>query len=127
MEVSGNRPGASISINSGMVSSGVGMTFSEDTLYSIALLASSIVVAFLLGEATLRIKNSSMTNYDIEMWRYARELKVKTSDPSLDFVHLKSKSAILQNVEIRLNEWGLRGDPIPAVSPDKRRILFLGA
>src|SRR5689334_13843734 len=103
------------------------MTFSRDTLFSIALLVASMVVACLLGEATLRVKNSSMTNYDIEMWRYARELKVKTSDPSLDFVHLKSKSAVLQNVEIRLNEWGLRGDPIPAVSPDKRRILFLGA
>jgi lysophospholipase L1-like esterase len=103
------------------------MTFSRDTLYSIALLAVSMVVACLLGEATLRIKNSSMTNYDIEMWRYARELKVKTSDSSLDFVHLKNKSAVLQNVEIRLNEWGLRGDSIPAVIPDKRRILFLGA
>src|SRR5437868_14231586 len=103
------------------------MTFSKDTLYSIALLASSIVVAFLLGEAVLRIKNSSMTNYDIEMWRYARELKVKSSDPALDFVHQKSKTAVLQNVEVRLNEWGLRGDPVPAINPNERRILFLGA
>jgi lysophospholipase L1-like esterase len=103
------------------------MNLSKNTLYSIALLASSIVVALLLSEAILRVKNSSMTNYDIEMWRYARELKVKSSDPSLDFEHLKNKSAVLQNVEIRLNEWGLRGDPVPAVSLDKRRILFLGA
>src|SRR5215213_1952970 len=100
---------------------------SKNTLHSIALLASSIVFGLLLGEGILRVKNSSMTNYDIEMWRYARELKVKTSDPSLDFVHLKNKSAVLQNVEIRLNEWGLRGDPVPPAGPDKRRILFLGA
>ena len=103
------------------------MNVSKNTLYSIALLTSSIVVALLLSEAILRFKNSSMTNYDIEMWRYARELKVKSSDPSLDFEHLKNKTAVLQNVEIRLNEWGLRGDPVPAASPDKRRILFLGA
>jgi lysophospholipase L1-like esterase len=103
------------------------MTFSKNTLYSIALLALSIMVALLLSEAILRVKNSSMTNYDIEMWRYARELKVKSPDPTLDFVHLKNKTAILQNVEVRLNEWGLRGDPVPAGSPNERRILFLGA
>jgi lysophospholipase L1-like esterase len=103
------------------------MIFSKNTLYSIALLACSTIVALLLSEAILRVKNSSMTNYDIEMWRYARELKVKSADPSLDFEHLKSKSAVLQNVEIRLNDWGLRGDPVSAASPDKRRILFLGA
>lgn len=103
------------------------MKFSKNALYSIALLALSVVVALLISEGILRVKNSSMKNYDIEMWRYARELKIKSTDPSLDFEHLKSKSAVLQNVVIRLNEWGLRGDPVPPVSPDRRRILFLGA
>jgi len=70
------------------------------------LLALSVVVALRSARGFLRVKNSSMKNYDIEMWRYARELKVKSPDPSLDFEHLKSKSALLQNVEIRLNEWG---------------------
>ena len=103
------------------------MTFSKNTLFSIALLAFSIVVALLMGEGILRIKNSSMTNYDIEMWRYARELKVRSDDPSLDFEHLKNKSAVLQNVDIRLNEWGLRGGPVAPAGSDTRRILFLGA
>src|SRR4051812_32552757 len=102
------------------------MKFSKNTVFSSALLVFSVVVALGISEGILRVKNSSMKNYDIEMWRYARELKVKSSDPSLDFEHLKSKSAVLQNVEIRLNEWGLRGDPVPAASLDKRRILFLG-
>ena len=103
------------------------MNLGKNTLYSVALLAVSIIVALVVSEAILRVKNSSMKNYDIEMWRYARQLKIKSSDPSLDFEHLKSKSAVLQNVEIRLNEWGLRGAPVPAASPGKRRILFLGA
>src|SRR6266478_7175245 len=103
------------------------MNFSKNTVFSIALLVFSVVVALVISEGILRVKNSSMKNYDIEMWRYARELKVKSSDPSLDFEHLKNKSAVLQNVEIRLNEWGLRGDPVPPASPDRRRILFLGA
>ena len=92
-----------------------------------ALIASlSIVIALGAGEAVLRLKNSAMTNYDIEMWRYARELKVKSPDPRLDFDHLHSTSALLQNVEIRLNEWGLRGGPVLPLDPGERRILFLG-
>jgi GDSL-like lipase/acylhydrolase family protein len=67
-----------------------------------------------------------MTTYDIEMWRYAKELKVRSDDPALDFDHVKSRSAVLQNVTIRLNEWGLRGGPVKRVPPDGRRILFLG-
>jgi lysophospholipase L1-like esterase len=77
-------------------------------------------------EILLRVKNSSMTNYDIEMWRYAKELKVKSPDPALDFDHVKSKSATLQSVEVRLNEWGLRGEQVKAAAADTRRILFLG-
>ena len=102
------------------------MKFSKNILFSIVLLALSIVVALLMGEGILRIKNSSMTNYDIEMWRYSRELKVHSDDPSLDFEHLKNKSAVLQNIDIRLNEWGLRGDPVRPAGSDTRRVLFLG-
>jgi lysophospholipase L1-like esterase len=101
--------------------------FDKNSLYSIVLLSISVVVALLLGEGIIRVKNRAMNNYDIEMWRYARELKVRSDDPSLDFDHLKNKSAVLQNVEIRLNEWGLRGDPVTPASPGTRRILFLGA
>jgi lysophospholipase L1-like esterase len=103
------------------------MKFDKSIFYSIASLALSLVVAFAISEAIIRIKNSSMTNYDIEMWRYARELKARSPDPRLDTVHLRNKSAVLQNVEIRLNEWGLRGGPVLPSRSDARRILFLGA
>ena len=75
------------------------MALSKNTIYLIVLLACSTIVALLVSEAVLRVKNSSMTNYDIEMWRYARELKVKRSDPSFDCEHLKNKTAVLQNVK----------------------------
>jgi hypothetical protein len=32
-----------------------------------------------LCEGMLRLKNSSMRNYDIEMWRYAKELKFRSA------------------------------------------------
>jgi lysophospholipase L1-like esterase len=94
--------------------------------FSVALMIGTLTLALGAGELILRLKNSSMRTYDIEMWRYAKELKVRSTDPHLDFEHVRSKSAILQNVTVRLNEWGLRGGPVPAPAPGGRRILFLG-
>lgn len=95
-------------------------------IFSAILLTCSVLVAFALGEVALRVKNSSMKTYDIEMWRYAKDLKEQSSDPALDFDHVKSREALLQSVNIRLNEYGLRGGPVAPLPPDGRRILFLG-
>ena len=96
-------------------------------LASIALTVCSVVLAVGVGEVVLRVKNSSMTTYDIEMWRYAKELKVRSDDPHLDFDHVKSKSAVLQNVTIRLNEWGLRGGPVEPLPPAAGASCFSAA
>jgi lysophospholipase L1-like esterase len=95
-------------------------------LYSILLVVVSVGLMLLSAEAVLRLKNNSMTNYDIEMWRYAKELKAPSPDPALDFDHVPSRSAILENVEIRLNDKGLRNGPIRPLEPGGRRILLLG-
>ena len=91
---------------------------------SSALFLLSTIVALALAEGILRVKNSSMKNYDIEMWRYAKELKLPSPDPKLGHDHVKQSEAVLQSVKIRLNEWGLRGGPVAA--HPSRRILFLG-
>ncbi len=96
-------------------------------LLRLAVLVLSSLVCLVVAEAALRVKNSSMTNYDIEMWRYARELKVPSADPVLGHEHLRSRSAVLQSVSIRLNEWGLRGAPVRQKMPGARRILVLGS
>lgn len=85
----------------------------------------TLVVMLGFGEAVLRLKNSSMKNYDIEMWRYSNELKI--ADPGLGHDHVKNTSAMLQSVTIRTNELGLRGGPIEPSGDEKRKILFLGA
>ena len=94
--------------------------------FSVILIVFSLVVSLGAGEAVLRLKNRSMTTYDIEMWRYAKDLKAQSDDPHLDFDHVKSKSSVLQNVTIRLNEWGLRGGPVEPMPAGGRRVLFLG-
>jgi lysophospholipase L1-like esterase len=93
---------------------------------SLLLIVASLALALCAGEIVLRVKNSSMTTYDIEMWRYAKELKVRSDDRQLDFDHVKSASAVLQNVNVRLNDWGLRNGPVEPRSAGGRRILFLG-
>jgi lysophospholipase L1-like esterase len=98
----------------------------KNAIFSVVLLLISAVVAVGLAEAVLRVKNSDMQNYDIEMWRYAKELKFVSDNPLLGHEHVPSKSALLQSVVIRTNEWGLRGAPVAATRPD-RRILFLGS
>jgi lysophospholipase L1-like esterase len=99
----------------------------KNILSSIILFAVSMAVALGIGEAALRFKNADMRNYDIEMWRYALELKKRSDDPVLGHDHQRSKSATLQSVEIRTNELGLRGGPMPPPQPGQRRILFLGS
>ena len=98
----------------------------KSRFFSVILIVFSLVVSLGAGEAILRLKNRSMTTYDIEMWRYAKDLKAQSDDPHLDFDHVKSKSSVLQNVTIRLNEWGLRGGPVEPVPAGGRRMLFLG-
>lgn len=99
----------------------------KSILFSAVMLIVSTVVALLAAEGMLRVKNSSMQNYDIEMWKYSGELKVQAADPKLGHVHVPDRSATLQSVEIRTNEIGMRGGPVPPVKEGQRRILFLGS
>lgn len=106
------------------------MKNSKSPFYSYLLstlsLIISISIVLLLAEGILRFKNSSMKNYEIEMWKYSMALKTQSPNPALGHDHLRNKEAVLQSTNIRLNEWGLRGEPV-AVRPPKRRILFLGS
>jgi lysophospholipase L1-like esterase len=98
----------------------------KNLLYSIILFVVSFIAAAAFAEVALRIKNSSMTNYDVEMWRYAKELKQPSSDPVRGHEHIKNASALLQSVNIRINDWGLRGGAVAPRRADTRRILVLG-
>jgi lysophospholipase L1-like esterase len=98
----------------------------REAILSACLLIGSLAVCLTVAEAVIRFKNSAMNNYDIEMWRYSKELKVKSADPELDFDHVRSKSALLQHVDIRIDNWGLRGPDVGQRRSGVRRLLFLG-
>jgi lysophospholipase L1-like esterase len=95
--------------------------------FPVVAVAAAIILGLAAGEMVIRLKNHAMSNYDIEMWRYSKELKERSSDPVLDFEHKPDAEALLQSVRIRINDAGLRGGPVPPPQPGQRRILFLGS
>ena len=48
-------------------------------LLNLLLALLTLSIGACLCEGMLRLKNSSMRNYDIEMWRYAKELKFRSA------------------------------------------------
>jgi lysophospholipase L1-like esterase len=91
-----------------------------------AIFCSVLIVSLAGAEVVLRYKNSDGANYNIEMWKYSNELKDMFSDQGYEFKHKLNSSFKLQNVEIRTNNFGLRGSDISEKRDDKTRILFLG-
>ena len=87
----------------------------------------TLLVGALFAEGLLRVKNANQQNYTIEMWRYSKLLKKRSDDIELGHEHVPNAKAKLQNVEISLNSFGMRGEE-PALTDKKRkRILFLGS
>ena len=87
----------------------------------------TVSITLVIAEGLLILKNRNMKNYDIEMWRYAKIIKKKSDNPVLGHEHRHNQKAILQSVEIRTNNLGLRGPDIDIQNRRNRRILFLGS
>ena len=77
-------------------------------LRSTLIVSISFLIGLLICETILRIKHKFIINYDIEMWKYAKELKIKVKNKKINHIHIKNKSAILQNTEIKINKYGQR-------------------
>lgn len=90
------------------------------------LLLSSLAAALLLVEGGLRLYFHFKTNYDIEMWKYAIELKQEVPD-ARSHVHRPSRGAHLMDVDVSINSHGLRDREIPyEKTPGTYRILAIG-
>ena len=75
----------------------------------------------------LRVKNADGKNYHIEMWKYSKELKQRSENEILGHEHVPDDAESLQNVNIRINSNGMRGEDFPPVKAGQRRIMFLGS
>lgn len=93
------------------------------TLLAILL---SLVIFVVVAETTLRLYLASHTFYDVEMSRYAEELKIESPNPAIGHVHRPGAQAHLMDVDVRINSDGLRDVEHSHERDGRRRIAFLG-
>jgi len=97
-------------------------------LLAIIFIVLATTVTLILGEVAVRVVSSIHLIYNIEMVKYARELKMRDPLKEVSHVHRPSRSAHLMGVDISLNALGDRGpelrDPKPA---NCKRVLVMGS
>jgi lysophospholipase L1-like esterase len=87
----------------------------------------SIALLLALSEITIRsLRGIGIYFYDIEMSRYAVQLKMESSNPQIGHVHRPNAKAHLMGVDININSDGLRDDEYTVARTNKSRIIFLG-
>ena len=65
--------------------------------------------------------------FDLEMWKYARDLKQRADNPLIGHTHRPNSQARLMGVDVKINSKGLRDREIPyARAASGLRILMLG-
>jgi hypothetical protein len=84
------------------------MKFIHNFFKTIVIILISLIIGIILCESILRVKHKYLINYDIEMWKYAKQLKKQVQNKKINHIHVPDKSAILQNVEIKINRYGQR-------------------
>jgi lysophospholipase L1-like esterase len=91
----------------------------------------AVLVFFIIAASTLELLTRFVADdgmqYDLEMWKYARDVKQIVSDPLLGHEHAPNRQARLMGVDFRTNSKGLRDREFSYDrTPGKRRILMLG-
>lgn len=93
------------------------------TVLSVLLLLATCVGI----ELAVRLVVDDGMQFDLEMWKYATEVKTASSDPELGHVHGPERQARLMGADVRTNANGLRDRDFPFQRvPGTRRILMLG-
>jgi len=90
-------------------------------------LACSAIISCAAIEAAVRLTVDDGMNFDIEMWKYARDIKQRSSDRLIGHEHRASARALLMGVEVATNREGHRDREIPVSrQPGVARIVMLG-
>lgn len=99
-------------------------------LKNLFLRLTAIIIIFLvilaIGEVLIRVYLNYNMAYDIEMTKYAMNLKKDSENPLVGHEHRPNKSMELMDVMVDINSDGLRDKEYPLAKGDKYRIIFLG-
>lgn len=99
----------------------------KDILKNIALLCATIIILLVFVEIIARLTYPLYANYNTEMWRYAKDLKMPSSNPLVSHVHRPNTEADLYGAHVRINSEGWRDYEYDTKKgEDTYRILVLG-
>jgi lysophospholipase L1-like esterase len=93
------------------------------------LLATVLCLLIIWGgtEAYVRLFVDDGMQFDLEMWKYARDIKTVSPDPLIGHQHLPNREARLMGVDVATNSRGLRdGEYAYERTPGTLRVLMLG-
>lgn len=101
----------------------------KNYIINVFILVFSVISILVVVETFLRIKNHFIIDYDVEMWKYSKYLKIPHRNKKINHIHKKNSSAKLQNVEISTNSLGMRGneEDIENWKSADLKILLLGS
>jgi lysophospholipase L1-like esterase len=117
METTLNRTGAA---------RGPGLRLREWAGNALAFLISLLVVYGAM-ELYVSVAVDDGMQFDLEMWRYARDIKRQSASPAIGHEHTPNTHARLMGVDVAISSQGLRDREFPpAPPPGRTRILMLG-
>jgi lysophospholipase L1-like esterase len=96
-------------------------------LFDILAAVGSFAILTLGIEAYVRFVIDDGMQYDLEMWKYARDVKQLSNDPLIGHEHAPNRRTMLMGVEFNTNSQGLRDREVAYAKPPGRlRLLMLG-
>ncbi|MGB0085985.1 MAG: SGNH/GDSL hydrolase family protein [Rhodomicrobiaceae bacterium] len=86
-----------------------------------------LVITVGFAELAVRFVIDNGTQYDLEMWKYARDVKIVSADPKIGHEHGANREATLMGVDVKTNSMGARDREIPFErTPGVLRIAMVG-
>jgi lysophospholipase L1-like esterase len=99
----------------------------REHLLGLMTLVICVVVTAAVVEGYVRLFADNGMQIDLEMFKYARDVKVISPDPLIGHVHGPNRKAHLMGVDIATNSKGLRDREIPYErTPGTLRVVMLG-
>jgi hypothetical protein len=96
-------------------------------IFSLLTLIASSLICVLCVELFVRVVIDDGLQFDLEMWKYARDLKRIADNPLIGHEHVPNSAGHFMGVDVKINSKGLRDREIPYQrDPSLRRILMLG-
>jgi lysophospholipase L1-like esterase len=102
------------------------LSTARSILFKLALIVLPFLGFLVLAEIGLRLYLSSNIFYDVEMARYANELKQESDNPLIGHVHRPSRSLHVMGVGVDINSDGFRDDEYTHARNEKKRYILLG-